>query len=124
MRSSLLNCSLVGCGQIALLGENQLFPTDPMARDITRALYEDLRDLPIVSPHGHTDPQWFAKNEPFRNTAELFATPDHYMFRTLHSQGIPFETRGVPITDDGETKQDPRKICKRDDSDNKAGKMD
>ncbi len=27
--------------------------------------------LPIVSPHGHTDPRWFAENAPFGNAAEL-----------------------------------------------------
>ena len=54
---------------MALLDENRLFPTDPMARDRARALYEDVRDLPIISPHGHTDPKWFAKIQAFQNPA-------------------------------------------------------
>ena len=95
---------------MALLDENRLFPTDPMARDIARALYKNVRDLPIVSPHGHTAPQWFAKNEAFRNPAELFVTPDHYVFCMLHSQVIPLEAMGVPRADGGENEQDPRKI--------------
>ena len=69
-----------------------------------------VRDLPIISPHGHTDPKWFAKNQAFQNPAELFVTPDHYVFRMLHSQGIPLEAMGVPRADGGETEQDPRKI--------------
>ena len=32
-------------------------------RDLARALYATVKDLPIVSPHGHTDPQWFADND-------------------------------------------------------------
>ena len=95
---------------MALLDENRLFPTDPMARDIARALHKNVRDLPIVSPHGHTAPQWFAKNEAFRNPAELFVTPDHYVFCMLHSQVIPLEAMGVPRADGGENEQDPRKI--------------
>ena len=27
--------------------------------------------LPIISPHGHVDPAWFAKNEPFETTFTL-----------------------------------------------------
>jgi glucuronate isomerase len=42
--------------------------------------------LPIVSPHGHTDPQWYADNEPFTNASALLITPDHYGFRMLYSQ--------------------------------------
>jgi len=69
-----------------LLDEDRLFPPEPALRDLTRALYEDVRDLPIVSPHGHTDPRWFAENQPFPDPAQLFVTPDHYVFRMLASQ--------------------------------------
>ena len=48
-------------------------------------LYETVRDLPILSPHGHTDPRWFAENKPFPNPAALFIQPDHYVFRMLYS---------------------------------------
>ena len=59
-------------------------------------LYESVRDLPIVSPHGHTDPRWFAENQPFANPSALFIQPDHYIFRMLYSQGIPLEAVGIP----------------------------
>jgi glucuronate isomerase len=95
---------------MALLDDNWLFSTDPMLRDRARALCNEVRDLPIISPHGHTDPKWFAKNQDFRDPAELFVTSDHYVFRMLHSQGIPLEAMGVPRADGGETEQDPRKI--------------
>jgi glucuronate isomerase len=95
---------------MGLLNENRLFPTDPTVRDLARALYAQVRDLPIISPHGHTDPRWFAENNPFPDPAQLFVTPDHYVFRMLHSQGIPLEAMGVPRVDGSKTETDPRKI--------------
>lgn len=92
------------------LDENRLFPVEPRVRALARSLYDTVCDLPIISPHGHTDPRWFAENEPFPDPAQLFVTPDHYVFRMLHSQGIPLEALGVPRVDGGETEQDPRKI--------------
>ena len=62
---------------MALLDDNRLFPIDPMLRDRARALYNELRDLPIISPHSHTDPKWLARNQAFQDPAELFVTPDH-----------------------------------------------
>ena len=58
---------------------------------MARTLYEPLRSLPIVSPHGHTQAAWFAKNEPFPDPASLLVQPDHYIFRMLYSQGISLE---------------------------------
>lgn len=58
-------------------------------------LYAGIRDLPIVSPHGHCDPTWFAQDRPFADAAELLVIPDHYVFRMLYSQGVPLEALGV-----------------------------
>jgi glucuronate isomerase len=74
-----------------LLHEDRLFPSDPGARKIAKALYARVKTLPIVSPHGHTQAAWFAKNEPFPDPAKLFVQPDHYVYRMLLSQGIPME---------------------------------
>jgi glucuronate isomerase len=71
--------------------EDRLFPADPGTRAIARALYAHIKALPIVSPHGHTQAAWFAKNEPFPNPSSLFVQPDHYVFRMLFSQGISIE---------------------------------
>ncbi|MCB1335753.1 MAG: glucuronate isomerase [Roseivivax sp.] len=95
---------------MALLDENRLFPADPASRVLARALYDDVKHLPIISPHGHTDPRWFAENQPFPDPAQLFVTPDHYVFRMLHSQGIALEDLGVPRVDGGVTETDSRKI--------------
>ncbi|MCF2904231.1 glucuronate isomerase [Octadecabacter sp. CECT 8868] len=95
---------------MTLLNEDRLFPVEPAVREIARTLYKDVKSLPIISPHGHTDPRWFAQNEPFADPAQLFVTPDHYVFRMLHSQGIPLEAMGVPRVDGGAIETDPRKI--------------
>ncbi|WP_084363337.1 glucuronate isomerase [Rhizobium sp. RU36D] len=97
---------------MALLHEDRLFPIEPTARSLARELYDGVRNLPIVSPHGHTDPRWYAENEPFPDPAQLFVTPDHYVFRMLCSQGIPLTSLGVPRIDGGPTETDGRKIWK------------
>lgn len=95
---------------MTLLDENRLFPTDPTVRGLAQDLYAGVRDLPIISPHGHTDPRWFALNEAFPDPANLFVTPDHYVFRMLHSQGIPLDALGVPRVDGSKGEADPRKV--------------
>lgn len=78
-----------------LLHEDRLFPAEGSAREVARKLYAVARDLPIISPHGHTDPAWFARNEAFQNPAALFIQPDHYIFRMLYSQGVSLESLGI-----------------------------
>jgi len=90
-----------------ILHDDRLFPADPGTRAIARRLYQSVRVLPILSPHGHTDPEWFARNEPFPNPTELLLAPDHYLYRMLHSQGIPLESLGVPSRR-GPSQVDPR----------------
>jgi glucuronate isomerase len=68
------------------------------------------RGLPIISPHGHTDPAWFATNAAFENPSALLITPDHYVLRMLYSQGIPLESLGVRTRDGGASESDPRKV--------------
>lgn len=77
------------------LDPNRLLPSDPATRLLASQLYENVAHLPIVSPHGHTDPAWFATNEPFGNASDLLLRPDHYLLRMLYSQGISLEALGV-----------------------------
>lgn len=95
---------------MSLLDDNRLFPIDPSTRSLAKELYSEVRSLPIISPHGHTDPRWFAENEAFPDPAQLFVAPDHYVFRMLFSQGINLSDLGVPRIDGGETETDGRKI--------------
>ena len=93
-----------------MLDQDRLFPVEPALRDLARGLYDDIRDLPIVSPHGHTDPRWFAEDQPFPDPAQLFVTPDHYVFRMLCSQGVALADLGVPRADGGPSETDGRRI--------------
>ncbi|NWG75482.1 MAG: glucuronate isomerase [Rubrivivax sp.] len=92
------------------LNEDRLFPSDPSQRSIARRLYAEVRSLPIVSPHGHTDPRWFADNDPFPAPADLLIVPDHYVYRMLYSQGIGLESLGVPRKDGRPVERDSRSI--------------
>ncbi len=92
-----------------MLDENRLFPADSASRSIAVSLYKTVRDLPILSPHGHTDPRWFAEDHAFPNPSALFIQPDHYVFRMLYSQGISLESLGIPQTD-AHAHADPREV--------------
>src|SRR5690606_5456504 len=81
------------------LHPDRLFPSDPTQRAIARRLYAEVAGLPIVSPHGHTDPAWWAVDAPFANATELLLVPDHYVFRMLYSQGIDLDALGIPRAD-------------------------
>lgn len=92
------------------LHADRLFPIEPDARAIARRLYAAVKDLPILSPHGHTDPRWYSDDGAFTDPANLFVKPDHYVTRMLYSQGVPLESLGVPRRDGGPTETDGRKI--------------
>lgn len=77
------------------LHPDRLFPPEPTVRAITRELFAEVAHLPIVSPHGHCDPRWWADDEAFTDPATLLVTGDHYVLRMLYSQGVPLESLGV-----------------------------
>ena len=89
-----------------LIHEDRLLPADPSTRSVARALYAHVRSLPIVSPHGHTQAAWFARNEPFPDPAKLFVQPDHYVYRMLYSQGVSMEDLEIGRQEI----KDPRKV--------------
>lgn len=92
------------------LHEDRFFSSDITIRKYAREIYSTIKDMPIVSPHGHVDISMFAENRPFPNPTKLFLTPDHYVYRMLYSQGITMEELGIPTIDGTEVEQDPRKI--------------
>ena len=89
---------------------DRLFSADPVQRAIAGRLFELTESLPIVSPHGHVDPAWFALDEPFANPSEMLIQPDHYVFRMLYSQGVPLERLGIRRTDGSAPDADPRAV--------------
>lgn len=93
-----------------LLDENRLFPVDPVGCGLAASLYDEVRSLPIISPHGHTDPRWFAANEAFTDPAQLLIVPDHYIVRMLVSQGITLQQLGVSGSGNQEAERDGRTI--------------
>jgi glucuronate isomerase len=85
------------------LHPDRLLPTDPVVRPIARRLHEAVRDLPIISPHGHVDPRVLLDDEPFTDPTSLLIQPDHYVTRLLHAGGVPLDELGVgegPLPED------------------------
>ncbi len=83
------------------LNPDRFFDPDPSIRRVARALYEETRGLPIVSPHGHVDARILAENAPFPEPASLIVQPDHYILRLLYANGVPLEAL---------LKADPRRV--------------
>jgi glucuronate isomerase len=77
------------------LHPDRLLPADPGVRSIARRLYQEVRDRPIISPHGHVDPRLILDDRPFADPTSLFIQPDHYVTRLLHSAGVPLTDLGV-----------------------------
>ena len=92
------------------LNDDRYFSPDSTVRNYARQIYESIKTLPIISPHGHVDPQIFVDNKPFPNPTQLFLIPDHYIYRMLYSQGIKLEQLGIPTIDGTKVETDPRKI--------------
>jgi len=94
------------------LHPDRFFDSDSVIRTYAREIFDNIKSLPIISPHGHVDPGIFVDNKPFENPSQLFITPDHYLFRMLYSQGIPMEALGIPSINGTKVEKDPRKIWK------------
>ena len=56
-----------------------------------RALYEAVKDLPIIDYHCHLSPKQIAENYQFRNAYDLFLGGDHYKWRQMRTNGIDEE---------------------------------
>lgn len=86
------------------------FDPDPGQRSIARMLYEMVRDLPLICPHGHVDPHLLADADyQFGSPAELFLIPDHYIFRMLYSRGVSLDQLAIPRRDGSLTQPDHRR---------------
>ena len=92
---------------------DRLFPISQKPREIAKCLHASVKNLPIISPHGHCDPSLLSENLRFPDPAELFVKPDHYVFRMLVSQGIFLNELGVKSIDENNYEKDPKKIWKK-----------
>ena len=83
---------------------------DAAALPLARDLYEVMKAFPILSPHGHIDPKLILENKAFANPVELLVTPDHYITRMLYSQGVSYESLGIPKMDGSRNEFDPKVV--------------
>ena len=90
------------------LDRDRFFPMESRARDLARAIFSGIEARPILSPHGHTDPTWFATDAPFSDAQSLLIQPDHYVLRMLYSHGVPLEALGLAPQDGGDYQRDAR----------------
>ena len=95
------------------LDPERFFPADPDVRRIAVRLFSAVERLPIVSPHGHTDPAWFASDAPFEDAVSLLLWPDHYLLRMLMSVGVTLESLGIRPSDEVAVEKDRRVIWRR-----------
>ena len=101
----------------SLLGRDpdRLLPSDPDQRVVARRLYDEVAGLPLVCPHGHVDPSVLADDRAFPDPASLLVTPDHYVTRLLHADGVGFEELGVgqgPLPETA-AREVWRRLCER-----------
>ena len=92
------------------LDPDRLLPAEPSLRAVARRLYDEVRALPIISPHGHVDPLLLLEDRAFDNPAALFVGPDHYVTRLLHAQGVALADLGIPRSDGSGSVADPRQV--------------
>jgi glucuronate isomerase len=96
------------------LSQDRCFDPDPATRDLARTIYQTVKDLPIISPHGHVDPALLADpHARLGSPVEMLVIPDHYVFRMLYSQGVRLEELGIPRRDGAPVEQDHRRIWQR-----------
>jgi glucuronate isomerase len=96
------------------LSPDRCFAPDPARRAIARQHYAGVKELPIVSPHGHVPPALLADpSAGFGSPADLLIIPDHYVTRMLYSQGVPLEALGVASRDGTPIETDHRAIWQR-----------
>ena len=95
------------------LDPDRFFPVEPAARCLARRLFAEVARAPILSPHGHADPAWFASNEPFDDAVSLLLWPDYYILRLLFSQGVSLESLGLQPRDDASFETGRRAIWRQ-----------
>ena len=95
------------------LDSDRFLPADSAARSLARRLFATVERAPILCPHGHADPAWFALDQPFEDAVSLLLWPDHYILRLLFSQGVSLECLGLQPSDDAPFETDRRVIWRR-----------
>lgn len=93
---------------------DRYFDADPAQRTIARVLYDAVKNIPIISPHGHVDPRLLADPAAtLGSPVDLFVIPDHYVFRMLYSRGVQLHDLGISTQDGTPSETDHRRIWQR-----------
>lgn len=92
------------------LHPDRALPAEPGQRAVAREIYDQVKDLPLISMHGHVEAAVFAQDQRFADPAQLLIVPDHYVCRMLYSQAFTPAQMGVPRMDGGATETDSRTI--------------
>lgn len=80
------------------IDNESLMPMEPTTRAIAQDLFGLVANLPIISPHGHVDPQLLLQNKPFESAADLFIYHNHYVTRLLHADGVDLGQLRLPTS--------------------------
>ena len=99
--------------RVLTLDDDRLLPTDPGVRAVARAIFAEVRALPLLSMHGHVEASVLSHNTPFPDPARLLVVPDHYVTRMLVSQGESLDRLGLARSDGEPVEADPREIWRR-----------
>jgi glucuronate isomerase len=75
-----------------MIENDYAFDAEPNQKAVALDLYSRIKNLPIVSPHGHIDPGLFCNPQAdLGNPTQLLVQPDHYLLRLLVSQGLKLD---------------------------------
>ncbi|KRC59430.1 glucuronate isomerase [Agromyces sp. Root81] len=85
--------------------DTRVLPADPRTRGIALELLQEVAALPILSPHGHVPAGLIEADRAFADPATLLITPDHYVTRVLHADGVSLSELGR-----GDSPADPRAV--------------
>ena len=56
--------------------------------DSAVAIYNGVKDLPIIDPHNHADVAEIAANGNYSNAWQVFAATDHYVWEVMRKRGV------------------------------------
>ncbi len=59
-----------------------------LKNETAKALYGNIKNLPIIDYHCHLSPKLIAENYKFKNAYDLFLGGDHYKWRQMRTNGI------------------------------------
>lgn len=94
---------------------DRLFPAEAGLRAIARRLFAEVADLPVLSPHGHVEASLLLEDQPFSDPTSLLITPDHYLTRLLHADGVRLAELGVGrgVMDEADSRRVWQTLCNR-----------